>query len=90
MEDLPTLELDVSEGCTSCIRAERVVRACERLQSLVRLTVLRLGDPGLETPPQVFGGPTFVFRGVLVGLGTPDCAKLAHRIEEMVGETAGR
>lgn len=84
MDRMPALELYVTRGCESCCRAERVLRQCVRISGLVRLRVLELGDPGIQPPAAVFGGPTVVFRGRVVALGTPDCTELAQRLELLV------
>ena len=84
MDGIPALELYVTRGCGSCRRAERVLRQCVRISELVRLRVLELGAPGIQAPAAVFGGPTVVFRGRVVALGTPDCAELAQRLELLV------
>lgn len=83
VDDLPSLELYVSSHCRGCRKAEAVVRSCERLASLVRISVCNLDDPLTVVPPGVFGVPTLVFYGTIVGLGTPDCAELAGRIKDM-------
>lgn len=84
MEQLPTLELYVTRGCGACRRAERILRDCARLSQLVKLNVLELGLPEVQPPAAVIGGPSVVFRGRVVALGTPDCAELAQRIELLV------
>lgn len=81
VETLPTLELYVTRGCSSCRRAERALRECAGIARLVTLKVRELGAPGTEAPPSVFGGPTVVFRDRVVALGTPDCGELSQRLE---------
>ena len=88
MDRRPVLELFVSDGCEACKRAERVVRSCEGLAASVSLAVRHLDDPAVDVPAAVIGGPTLVFRGVVVSLGTPDCARLAERIERLMAEPA--
>lgn len=84
MDRLPVLELYVTRGCGSCRRAERILRECLRISRLAKLTVLELGGPGVQAPAAVIGGPSVVFRGRVVALGTPDCAELAQRLELLV------
>lgn len=84
MDRLPTLDLYVTHGCGACRRAERILRECGRISRLVKLNVLELGAPGIQAPAAVFGGPTVVFRGRVVALGTPDCTELAQRLELLV------
>lgn len=80
MDSLPPLDLYVTGHCKICLRAERALRACDVLEGIVKLVVHRLDEPGTLAPPSVVGGPTLVFRGRVVGLGTPDCSELAARI----------
>ena len=87
MDRLPMLELYVTAGCSACRRAERVLRGCARLSHLVELAVLDLGRPEVVAPAGVFGGPSVVFRGRVVALGTPDCAELAQRLELLTRAT---
>lgn len=84
MERPPLIELFVTQGCASCARAERALRGCGRLDALVSIAVREIGAPGVEAPPGVIGGPTTVFRGIVVALGTPDCEKLAARVRAML------
>lgn len=44
-----------------------------------------MGADDVTRPPGVIGGPTTVFEGAVVALGTPDCAELAARLEALVG-----
>lgn len=44
--------------------------------------------PGAAAPAAVVGGPTALFEGVVVALGTPDCAQLARRIESLIAATS--
>ena len=83
MNQRPTLDLYVTRGCPSCRRAERTLRECTRILELVELRVLELGAPGIAPPPSVIGGPTTVFRGVVLALGTPDCSELARQLESL-------
>jgi hypothetical protein len=82
------LELYVMSGCVACERAELTLRACERLAGMVDVVVLELGAPGVKPPAAVVGGPTTVFNGAVVALGTPDCEELADRIEGLVADGA--
>jgi hypothetical protein len=81
MNPRPKLELYVSRGCGACKRAERALRGCARLASLVEVTVLEIGASGVRPPSAVVGGPTTVFEGAVMALGTPDCEELAERLE---------
>ncbi len=81
---LPLLHLYVTSGCTTCRRAERVVRDCDALRELVRLQVHNVGEGEAETPPGVVGVPALVYAGEVVSLGTPDCCELADRISSML------
>lgn len=81
----PVLQLYVMRGCSACRRAERTLRHCERIRRLADLVVIDMGAEGVTRPPGVIGGPTTVFQGAVVALGTPDCAQLADRLETLVG-----
>ncbi|MEO6042691.1 MAG: hypothetical protein ABIQ47_02055 [Tepidiformaceae bacterium] len=48
-----------------------------------------LGDPGETPPSSVVGGPTVVFQGTIVSLGTPDCSELTERIISITRSMAG-
>ena len=89
MNQRPKLELYVVRGCTVCHRAERTLRQCERIRRLIDLSVLELGANGVSPPVCVVGGPTTVFRGTIVALGTPDCFELAERLEALLGVKNG-
>lgn len=78
----PALTLYVTTDCRSCTRTEEVLRACDQIQSLVRLEIIDLGGEGVERPANVIGVPTLVFQGKVVGLGTPDCCKLAAELQD--------
>ncbi len=78
------LHLYVTAGCPSCERAERTLRGCERIRRLVELDVLDMAAPGVVLPAAVVGGPTAVFEGMVVALGTPDCTQLAERLESLL------
>lgn len=77
----PALTLYVTTDCSSCTRTEEVLRGCEQIMSLVRLEILLLGGDGVARPANVIGAPTLVFQGEIVGLGTPDCIKLAAKLK---------
>ncbi|MGD9891463.1 MAG: hypothetical protein AB7U18_09250 [Dehalococcoidia bacterium] len=47
--------------------------------------MIDMGADDVTRPPGVVGGPTTVFEGAVVALGTPDCADLADRLETLVG-----
>ncbi|MGE3073924.1 MAG: hypothetical protein AB7N24_11745 [Dehalococcoidia bacterium] len=85
MKSKPTLELYITRGCSACRRAERTLRHCDRIRRLADLTVIDMGADGAIRPPGVIGGPTTVFEGTVVALGTPDCAELADRLETLIG-----
>jgi len=80
----PVLELYVTRDCAICRRAERVIRECDRLAQLVELRVVEFGTLAAAPPPAVVGGPSTVFRGMVLALGTPDCTELAARIESIL------
>lgn len=84
MSDRPLIELYVTRGCSACRRAERTLRHCERIRRLADLAVIDMSVEGVIRPPGVIGGPTTVFDGTVVALGTPDCAELAQRLEAML------
>lgn len=52
---------------------------------MVELAVVDIAEEGAAPPPGVVGGPTAVFHGTIVALGTPDCSELADRLEALVG-----
>lgn len=85
---MPLLHLYVTPGCTTCRRAERVVRGCDALTELVRLQVHNVGEGEAETPPGVVGVPALVYAGEVVSLGTPDCCELADRISSTLPSPA--
>lgn len=72
------------DGCHACRRTVRVVSACESLNQLVDVVVRRLGDSDVTPPEAVIGGPTIVFRGTVVSLGTPDCKELTGKVSAML------
>lgn len=84
MKTRPVLELYVTGGCSACRRAERTLRQCERIRALADLVVIDMGGDGVTRPAGVVGGPTTVFEGAVIALGTPDCSALADRLETMV------
>jgi len=84
MDQRPQLQLYVTRGCGACNRAEHTLRTCERLARIVDLSVLVLGEEGVRQPGLVIGGPTTVFQGAVMALGTPDCEDLAERIESLI------
>jgi hypothetical protein len=71
-------------GCSACRRTERTLRHCQQILKLMDVEILELGAEGVTPPSTVVGGPTTVFEGVVVALGTPDCAELAERLESLV------
>ncbi len=85
MSERPVLELYITRGCSACRRAECTLRHCERIRRLADLVVIDVGTDGVIPPPGVVGGPTTVFEGAVVALGTPDCTELAARLETLVG-----
>lgn len=85
MKKRPVLELYVTRGCSACRRAERTLRHCESIRQLADLVVIDMGADGVTRPLGVVGGPTTVFEGAVVALGTPDCAELADRLETLIG-----
>lgn len=84
MSDRPLIELYVTRGCSACRRAEHTLRHCERIRRLAELVVIDMGAEGVTRPPGVVGGPTTVFEGTVVALGTPDCDQLAERLESLL------
>ncbi|MGI8925097.1 MAG: thioredoxin family protein [Tepidiformaceae bacterium] len=84
MNALPVLNLYVTDDCSSCARTRRAIRECARLQSLVAVVEHRLGDLEAPRPRGVVAGPTLVFDGIVVWLGTPDSTELADRLEAMI------
>ena len=88
MNHRPILEMYVTRGCSSCRRAERAIRDCEQIRQLVDVAMVELGSPGVLAPPSVVAGPTLVFRGVVVALGTPDCGELAERLCSLLAQGA--
>lgn len=86
----PVLELFVTKGCANCARAERVLKECPELAALVAVEVRLIGAPGVGIPARLVGGPTVVFEGAILSLGTPDCGTLAARIGDLVGRRAAK
>ena len=80
----PVLHLYVTRGCSACRRAEQALRDCAEIQRLCELRIVDLGEPGVIQPVAVVGGPTTVYQGKVVALGTPDCDELAKRLERLV------
>jgi hypothetical protein len=80
----PVLQVYVMRGCSACRRTERVLKHCERILKLMDVEIFELGADGVTAPPTVVGGPTTVFDGSVVALGTPDCTELAERLESLV------
>lgn len=89
MTDLPSLDVWVTDDCAICARTLKILSMCKRLSGLVGVRVRNLGDPGETPPSSVVGGPTVVFRGTIVSLGTPDCAELTERIISLTRSIAG-
>jgi hypothetical protein len=88
VNDLPALDVWVTEDCASCARTLVALSACDVIKDLVRVEVHLLGDPGEFPPRGVIGGPAIVFQGTVVALGTPDCSQLAGRIMPLLGARA--
>jgi hypothetical protein len=51
---------------------------------LVELDVVDIEDRAASVPPYIVGGPTTVFEGTVLALGTPDCTQLAERLERLM------
>jgi hypothetical protein len=81
--DLPALDVWVTSNCSACERTLRVISACETLHELVDIQVHRLDSAGAAPPAAVVGGPSIVFFGSVIALGTPDCSALTARIMSM-------
>ena len=88
MDRRPVLELYVTRGCAACKRAERALRGCDLVLRVADLVVFELGGDGISHPAAVVGGPTVVLDGVVVALGTPDCAELAARLEALIAASS--
>ncbi len=84
----PVLYLYVTRGCSACRRAEQTLRNCTAIQRLSELRIVELGEPGVVQPTAVVGGPTTMFQGKVVALGTPDCHELAGRLARIVAASA--
>lgn len=88
MDPLPSLDLFVADDCRSCRRAAETLAACEELRKLVSIRVVNIDSDGAEPPPRLVGVPTLMFKGTVLALGTPDCAKLVLTVRALLSATA--
>lgn len=88
MTPLPSLELYVTDDCHTCRRAEQTLASCRELHDLVSLRVVHLDREGVDPPTGVTSVPTVMCQGIVLALGTPDCAQLVDTLRLLLAPTA--
>lgn len=84
VQQLPAMDVWVTDGCRSCERTLAAVAGCERLLSLVSVVIRHLDSRDEHVPDEVVGGPAIVFMESVIALGTPTCSALLERVLTMM------